>query len=163
MSSNNDTTFPGYLLCENFNYTGKRGGHCFFITKNFVNLDKWHIQNKTSVNKFTLTCKKRGKEYEYYLNPFISNKDGFTLMEKATAKLILMELSNAEMKLYSYLCSLFNSHNRINIGQEHLAEVIGKSRNRVCELTNDLNNKGFLSKTTNKIQNVLYCTYNLNY
>lgn len=108
-------------------------------------------------------CKKNGEEYEYYLNPFLSAKEGFTLVDKATIKLMLQELSNAEMKLYGYLCSLFNSQNKINVGQERLAEVIGKSRNRVCELTNGLHDKGFLNKTTMKVQNVLYCTYNLNY
>lgn len=126
-----------------------------------------NIKDLTSMGYITkvksIIAKRKGEEYIYYLNPYTSAREGFTLIEKATVKLMLIELTDGEIKLYSYLCKMLNSENKIFAGQKYLAEKIGKSQNRVSEITDYLHQKDYLNKTTDKIQNVLHCTYNLNY
>lgn len=107
-------------------------------------------------------CKKKGESYEYYLSPYIRNYR-FVLLENSTLTLMLQQLSDSELKLYCYLCSVVFSYKKIWMSQNHLADKIGKSQSTVSLLTDNLMKKGFIMKKTYRKQNILHCVYNLNY
>lgn len=126
-----------------------------------------HIKDLTAFGYITKVkssiAKKKGEEYIYYLNPYTSVRDGYTLIERATIKIMLIECTDAEIKLYAYLCKMLNSEAVVFASQKYLAEKIGKSQNRVSELTDSLGEKRYLTKTTEKIKNIFHSSYNLNY
>lgn len=108
-------------------------------------------------------CKRTGDRYEYCVNVLRGKRKGFTLMDKATVVLMLNKLTDTEINLYTCLCAILKNQREQFIGQKMLCEKTGISRNRISELTTQLNDKGFIKKETQKRQNVMFCTYTLNY
>lgn len=115
-------------------------------------------------------CKRRtnrriGEEYVYYLNPYFSSTEGFTILENAVVKLMLKMLTDGEMKLYSYLCRMIsNEGDDCWASQKYLARRIGKKgHNAISMMTDSLNKKGFINKQTTQENGVMHSTYNLNY
>lgn len=107
---------------------------------------------------------KRGKEkYTYSISPYRSGRRGYTIFNKATLKLMLMELTDPEITLYSYLNRMLNKEKKVTASQQYLGGKIGKSQNRVCELTTNLHEKQYLQKTTFKIGDLLHCRYTIEY
>ena len=53
-------------------------------------------------------CKRKenrrlGEKYIYYINPYFSTIEGYTMIENSLVKLMLQELTDGESKLYIYL------------------------------------------------------------
>lgn len=115
-------------------------------------------------------CKKRanrrlGEEYIYYINPYFSSIDGFTMLENAVVQLMLNQLTDGEMKLYSYLCFMIgSSKNDCWASQKYLAKKIGKkAHNSISYMTDELVKKKYITKKTVEKDGIKHCIYNLNY
>lgn len=114
-------------------------------------------------------CKKRanrrnGEEYIYYINPYFSSINGFTMLENAVAKLMLSELTDGEMKLYSYLCFMIgSSKNDCWASQKYLSKKIGKTQQGISLVTNKLCDKKYINKKIVDKDGIKHCIYNLNY
>lgn len=115
-------------------------------------------------------CKRKsnrrlGEEYIYYINPYFSSINGFTMLENAVVKLMLTELTDGEMKLYSYLCFMIGStKNDCWASQKYLAKKIGKKdHSSISKMTDELVKKKYITKKTVEKDNIKHCIYNLNY
>lgn len=115
-------------------------------------------------------CKRRtnrriGEEYIYYINPYFSTTAGFTMLENAVVRMMLKELTDGEMKLYSYLCRMIgDSQTDCWASQKYLAKQIGKAgQNAISMMTDSLNEKKFITKKTEKKDGIMHSIYNLNY
>lgn len=115
-------------------------------------------------------CKRKsnrrlGEEYIYYINPYFSSIDGFTMLENAVVKLMLNQLTDGEMKLYSYLCFMIGSNkNNCWASQKYLAKKIGKKdHSSISKMTDELVKKKYITKKTVEKDNIKHCIYNLNY
>lgn len=115
-------------------------------------------------------CKKRanrrlGEEYIYYINPYFSSINGFTMLENAVVKLMLTELTDGEMKLYSYLCMMIGSNKSdCWASQKYLAKKIGKKcHSAISKMTDELVQKKYITKKTLDKDGIKHCIYNLNY
>lgn len=115
-------------------------------------------------------CKRKsnrrlGEEYIYYINPYFSSIDGFTMLENAVVKLMLNQLTDGEMKLYSYLCFMIgSSKNDCWASQKYLAKKIGKKgQNAISMMTDNLQVKKYITKKTIDKDGIKHCIYNLNY
>lgn len=115
-------------------------------------------------------CKRKsnrrlGEEYIYYINPYFSSINGFTMLENAVVKLMLTELTDGEMKLYSYLCFMIGStKNDCWASQKYIAKKIGKKdHSSISKMTNELVKKKYITKKTVEKDNIKHCIYNLNY
>lgn len=115
-------------------------------------------------------CKRRsnrrqGEQYIYYINPYFSSVNGFTMLENILVKSMLNELTDGEMKLYSYLCMMIgNSKNDCWASQKYLAKKIGKKgQNAISMMTDNLQLKKYITKKTIDKDRVKHCIYNLNY
>lgn len=111
------------------------------------------------------TNRRKGEEYIYYLNPYFSSIKGFTMIENAIVRLMLKDLTDGEMKLYSYLCRMIgNDGNDCWASQKYIAQKIGKKgHSSISKMTDSLKEKGFISKRTFEKDGVLHSIYNLNY
>lgn len=111
------------------------------------------------------TNRRREEEYIYYLNPYFSSVEGFTMLENAVAKMILNDLTDGEMKLYSYLCFMVGKESKdCWASQKKLSKKVGKSgQNAISMMTDSLNQKGFITKKTFKRDGIMHSIYNLNY
>lgn len=110
--------------------------------------------------------KKKGEKYIYYLNPYYSVVEGFTLIETLLIKDMLRELTGNELKLYSYLVRMTGSYNKerdVWASQSYLATKVGTKRNTISELTTALDKKRYITKTTTETNKQMHSTYNLNY
>ena len=107
---------------------------------------------------------KKNKEcYTYYLSEYRSRAKGVTIFNKSTLKLMLMELTDNEIKLYAYLHRMLNKELEVVASQKYLGQKIGKSQSRISEITTDLNKKGYLNKETIKYKDdiLLHCIYRI--
>lgn len=111
------------------------------------------------------TCyRKTGEKYIYYINKYFSAIKGFTTIENALIKCMLLDLTSGEMKLYIYLCYMIGAnHKECWAGQKYLAKKIDKKQNSIAEMTSKLAIKNYIKKVTTEENGVKHCTYNLNY
>ena len=115
------------------------------------------------LTKNTKVNKKSKEDYLYYINPFLSDFGGFTLLERATVEMMLIRLNDAEVKLYTIMCSMLYRQEEIWAGQSYFAERTGKKQSTVSKLLKSLEDKKFITKKIEKIGVVEHLTYNLNY
>ena len=114
-------------------------------------------------------CKRKsnrrlGEEYIYYINPYFSSINGFTMLENILVKSMIKELTDGEMKLYSYLCFMIGStKNDCWASQKYLANKIGKTQQGISLVTNKLCDKKYINKITIDKDGIKHCIYNLNY
>lgn len=127
-------------------------------------------RNITDLLAMGYLCKKRanrrqGEEYIYYINPYFSSVDGFTMLENAVVQMMLNQLTDGEMKLYSYLCMMVgSSKNDCWASQKYLAKKIGKKgQNAISMMTDSLQSKKYITKNTIDKDGIKHCIYNLNY
>lgn len=161
-----ETAFRIYLILElDKSLVGQRNYTIEDISKIAKLSRKTVDRNISYLIKFGYIIKNKrvskmdSEKYIYYLNPYRSNRFGFTLIPKATIKLMLVDLTNTEIKLYSYLYRMLNKQRKVVASQRYIGLKIGKSQNRVSELTSNLNQKQYLNKTTLKIGELLHCRY----
>lgn len=109
--------------------------------------------------------RRQGEQYIYYINTYFSSINGFTMLENAVVKLMLTELTDGEMKLYSYLCMMIGSNkNDCWASQKYLAKKIGKKgQNAISMMTDNLQSKKYITKKTIDKDGIKHCIYNLNY
>lgn len=109
---------------------------------------------------------KRGDEYIYYLNPYFGSTEGFTMIEGLTIKSMINELTDGEMKLYSYMRFMVGKESTKSCwpSQKFLAEKIGKkSQGVISVMTDNLTKKGFIIKITSEQNGIMHSVYNLNH
>lgn len=128
------------------------------------------FRNITDLISMGYVCKKRanrrnGEEYIYYMNPYFSSINGFTMLENAVVQLMLNNLTDGEIKLYSYLCFMIGSNKSdCWASQKYLAKKIGKKgQNAISMMTDNLQLKKYITKKTIDKDGVKHCIYNLNY
>ena len=115
-------------------------------------------------------CKRRsnrrgGEKYIYYINSYFNKTKGFTILENATVRLMLKELTDGEIKLYTYLCSMINSADSdCWASQKYLAKAIDKKgHSSISKMTDKLVEKRYIKKTAKQEYGIIHCTYNLVY
>ena len=127
------------------------------------------FRNITDLISMGYVCKKRanrrnGEEYIYYINPYFSSINGFTMLENILVKSMINELTDGEMKLYSYLCMMIgNSKSDCWASQKYLSKKIGKTQQGISLLTNKLCDKKYINKKIVDKDGIKHCIYNLNY
>lgn len=109
--------------------------------------------------------RRNGEQYIYYINPYFSSTNGFTMLENAVIQLMLNQLTDGEMKLYSYLCMMIGtSKNDCWASQQYLSKKIGKKgHSAVSKMTDELVKKKYITKKTIDKNGIKHCIYNLNY
>ena len=108
-------------------------------------------------------CRRKGEGYTYYLNPYFNSVEGFTLIENAVVKVMLSELTDGELKLYSLLSKVANG-SKCWTNQKNLAKEIGKKgQSSISKMTDSLHEKGFITKKTTEQNGIKHSVYNLNY
>ncbi|NOU53736.1 hypothetical protein HN020_02820 [Brevibacillus borstelensis] len=146
------------------------------------NFSKADIQKYAQVSERTMernikdllskghVCKRRGNRrsgegHVYYINPYFNSVAGFTMLENATVKLMLSDLTDGEMKLYCYLSKIVGgSRAECWTSQKYLANKIGKKgHDSISKMTGSLHEKGFITKKTIEKNGVKHSVYNLNY
>ena len=166
----NDTAFKIYLSILNYNSLNPniKNMNSNDICK-IANISKMtfyrNIKNLTTNNlliKKTMRNKKQKEQYEYYINPYISDYLGFTLIERETIKVILQELNDSEMKLYIVMCSMLYQKSNIWASQQYLAEILGKKQNTISGIIKSLAEKKFISINKYNKGIIVHYIYNLN-
>lgn len=93
--------------------------------------------------------RRKGETYVYYLTPYFSAAEGYTTLGNALVDKMLKELTDGEMKLYCFLRRKSgNQEDCFWASQKYIADQIGKTQQGLSLMTNNLDNKGFLKKTT---------------
>ena len=116
-------------------------------------------------------CKRKenrriGDKYIYYINPYFSSIDGYTMLENGIIELLMMKLTDGELKLYTYMCSMIGrSKGDCWASQKYLAKKIGKAgQSSISKMTDSMVEKKAINKITEiDDDNVKHCKYNLNY
>lgn len=116
-------------------------------------------------------CKRKenrrlGDKYIYYINPYFSSIEGYTLLENGIIELLMMKLTDGELKLYTYMCSMIGrSKGDCWASQKYLAKKIGKAgHSSISKMTDSMVEKKAIKKITyEENNNVKHCKYNLNY
>lgn len=116
-------------------------------------------------------CKRKenrriGDKYIYYINPYFSSIHGYTMIENGIIELLMMKLTDGELKLYSYLCMMIGrSKGDCWATQKYLAKKIGKAgQSSISKMTDSMAEKKAINKITEiDNDNVKHCKYNLNY
>ncbi|HBE8718199.1 TPA: helix-turn-helix domain-containing protein [Clostridioides difficile] len=115
-------------------------------------------------------CKRKSnrrikEKYIFYINPYFSSIAGFTMLENFVVALSLTNLTDGEIKLYTYLCFMVGSNNKdCWASQKYLAKKIGKKdHSAVSKMTDNLVAKKYITKKTIEKDNITHCIYNLNY
>lgn len=128
------------------------------------------FRNITDLISMGYVCKKRanrrqGEEYIYYINPYFSSINGFTMLENILVKSMINELTDGEIKLYSYLCMMIgSSKNDCWASQKYLSKKIGKKgHSAISKMTDELVKKKYITKKTIDKDGIKHCIYNLNY
>ncbi|MED1850061.1 hypothetical protein ABE430_25165 [Brevibacillus agri] len=146
------------------------------------NFSKADIQKYAQVSERTMernikdllskghVCKRRGNRrngegHVYYTNPYFNSVAGFTMLENATVKLMLSDLTDGEIKLYCFLSKIVgDSRAECWTSQKYLANKIGKKgHDSISKMTGSLHVKGFITKKTIEKNGVKHSVYNLNY
>lgn len=109
--------------------------------------------------------RRSGEGHVYYINPYYNATKGFTMIENATVKLMLNELTDGELKLYIFLSKMIGeSGNSCWASQKYIAEKIGKKgQDSISKMSSSLHKKGFITKQTTEKDRVKHSVYNLNY
>ena len=127
------------------------------IRRNIKDLIRYgYIRRKT-------TYKKNKESYLYSLSEYRSRATGVTIFNKATLKLMLMDLTDGEIKLYAYLYRMLNEKLEVTASQKYLSSKIGKSQPRISCMTTVLGEKDYLNKTTLRYKGdkLPHCIYNI--
>ena len=127
------------------------------IRRNIKDLIRYgYIRRKT-------TYKKNKESYLYSLSEYRSRATGVTIFNKATLKLMLMDLTDGEIKLYAYLYRMLNEKLEVTASQKYLSSKIGKSQPRISCMTTELGEKDYLNKTTLRYKGdkLPHCIYNI--
>jgi DNA-binding MarR family transcriptional regulator len=97
------------------------------------------------------------------LSEYRSRATGVTIFNKATLKLMLMDLTDGEIKLYAYLYRMLNEKLEVTASQKYLSSKIGKSQPRISCMTTELGEKDYLNKTTLRYKGdkLPHCIYNI--
>ncbi|MBT2282203.1 helix-turn-helix domain-containing protein [Paenibacillus polymyxa] len=165
--------------CATRIYLAMKLGESLEETKNFSKLD---IQKYAQISERTLernmkelvlkghVTKRRGNRragegYVYYLNPFFNSVSGFTTLENATVKLMLNDLTDGELKLYSFLSKIVSQKGAdCWASQKYIAQKIGKKgHDSISKMTASLHKKGFVTKKTIDRNGIKHSIYNLNF
>lgn len=151
--------------------------------KNINEFTKEDIQNCSEVSERTIErnikdlvnlgyiCKRKqnrrlGEKYIYYINPHFSSIDGYTMLENGVIELLLIKLTDVELKLYTYMCSMIGrTKAECWASQKYLGNKIGKKgHSAVSRATDSMVDKCVINKITYvDNDNVKHCKYNLNY
>lgn len=113
--------------------------------------------------------KRENEEYKYFINKFFNMSRGFTEFETATLENMVFHknkaLNDNEIKLYSYLIYMINTKKTdvCFASQGYLGKAIGKAQNSISRITDELNDKKYIIKTTTKEKNVMHTEYKLKY
>ena len=127
------------------------------IRRNIKDLIRYgYIRRKT-------TYKKNKESYLYSLSEYRSRATGVTIFNKATLKLMLMDLTDGEIKLYAYLYRMLNEKLEVTASQKYLSSKIGKSQPRISCMTTELGEKDYLNKTPLRYKGdkLPHCIYNI--
>lgn len=122
-------------------------------------------------NKLIYRRKQDKKEgsYKYYFKSTYDKSKGFTYFNTSLIDNIYFNsrsaLTNSEAKLYIFIYSMLhnNTNKTLYSSQQYLAKRIGKSQNRISELTDSLVKKYYLKKDTYVEDYIRHCTYELQY
>ena len=131
--------------------------HSVTIRRNIKDLIRYgYIRRKT-------TYKKNKESYLYSLSDYRSSATGVTIFNNATLKLMLMDLTDGEIKLYAYLYRMLNEKLEVTASQKYLSSKIGKSQPRISCMTTELGEKDYLNKTTLRYKGdkLPHCIYNI--
>lgn len=166
-----DTAFKIYLALMNYkslnpkitNFTAENICEIASISsrtfyRNILDL----VTNGIFIKKAKIDKKKREK-YSYYINPYISDYGGFTLLERATIKIMLQELNDPEIKLYTVMCSMLYKKSNVWAGQKYLAERLGKKQCTISKIIKGLADKKFITIKQSKNGIMINNIYVLNY
>ena len=88
------------------------------------------------------------------------------MIENGIVELLMMKLTDGELKLYTYICSMIGrSNGNCWASQKYLAKKIGKSgQSSISKMTDSMVEKRAINKTTYiDNDNIKHCKYNLNY
>ncbi|WP_025680640.1 helix-turn-helix domain-containing protein [Paenibacillus massiliensis] len=109
--------------------------------------------------------RRTGEGIAYYLNPFFNSVSGFTALDNATVKLMLKELTDGELKLYSFLSKIVSQKGAdCWASQKYIAQKIGKKgHDSISKMTASLHKKGFITKKTIDRNGIKHSLYNLNF
>lgn len=165
--------------CATRIYLAMKLGESLEGIKNFSKLD---IQRYAQISERTLernmkelvlkghVTKRRGNRragegYVYYLNPFFNSVSGFTTLENATVKLMLNDLTDGELKLYSFLSKIVSQKGAdCWASQKYIAQKIGKKgHDSISKMTASLHKKEFVTKKTIDRNGIKHSIYNLNF
>lgn len=167
----NDTSFKIYLALLNHkslnsdvkNYTAEDICQIADVSKRTFYRNVSDLVINGILNKKSKVDKKKQGKYEYYINPYITDYGGFTLLERATIEIMLERLNDAEIKLYTIMCSMLYKKDNIWASQEYLAQKLGKKQCTISKIIKNLEEKKFIKINQNKKGINVYYTYNLNY
>ena len=126
------------------------------------------FRNIKDLVKMNYVSKKKGnkinkEECIYYINPYFSSSDGFTMLETSLVKKIIDDLTDGEIKVYIYLCKMIGAtENDCWANQKYLSKAIGKTQQGISLITENLMGKKYIKKTTEEKNGIKHCTYNLN-
>lgn len=171
ISEISDTSFKIYLALLNYkslnsdtnNYTIEDICQIADVSKRTFYRNVSDLVTNGILNKKSKVDKKKQGKYEYYINPYITDYAGFTLLERATIEIMLERLNDAEIKLYIIMCSMLYKKDNIWASQEYLAEKMGKKRCTVSKIIKSLEEKNFITISQNKKGIIACYVYNLNY
>jgi|GEM_PF-2114676 len=127
------------------------------------------VRNIKDLVNMGYVCKKRTnrrnkEEYIYYINPFFSVVAGFTMLENRVVRLMLNELTDGEIKVYSFLSMMVgDAKNDCWASQKYISRKIGKTQQGISLITNNLLKKKYIKKITEENNGIEHCTYNVNY
>lgn len=109
--------------------------------------------------------RRSGEGHTFYINPYFNATQGFTMIENATIKLMLNELTDGELKLYIFLHKIAGeSGTGCWTSQKYIAKKIGKKgQDSISKMASSLHEKGFIMKKTTKKDGIKHSVYNLNY
>lgn len=116
----------------------------------------------------TKGVKREGQSYTYYINRYFDSSKGFTIFETATLENMVYNknraLNNGEIKLYTYMCKMIGTNKEYcYASQNYLGNVIGKARNTISEITDNLSIKKYIKKDAYFKNFKEHCIYTLNY
>jgi hypothetical protein len=122
-----------------------------------------HIVNMGYICK-RRTNRRMKEEYVYSINTHFSVTAGFTMLENSVVTLMLIQLTDGEMKVYSYLCRMVSdAKNDCWASQKYIAKQVRKTQQGVALITEKLMEKKYINKKTEEKNGFKHCIYNLNY
>ncbi len=111
----------------------------------------------------TKTSRTKGEAYIYYINPYHTTNKNFTIFDKSSIKLMLLELTDGEIKVFSYLKRLLGDNSNVWASQRTIAKNLNKSLSGISYITDNLHEKTYIQKETKLDGKVLKCEYFINY